>query len=176
MFSDSLMESQRYFFLQCGTFKTQLLGPITTSWNLIGKWIFHSNLPLTPISLIAIMWKIFQLYVLTYKHWKAFSNICVVSSELAALSLDNLRRSLAFGGRRNIPSRQEVGLLLASWRVRSNLSKWTLKFSVPNCWPRLLQTDQNTLPLPVELPGGAVLSFPIDTFSVKKTHPVTFTL
>lgn len=58
--------------------------------------------------------------------------------ELAALSLDNLRRSLAFGGRRNIPSRQEVGLLL---------------------------TDQNTLPLPVELPGGAVLSFPIDTFS-----------
>lgn len=107
---------------------------------------------------------------------QAFSNICVVSSEFAAACLDTLRRSLAFGGRRNIPSRPEVGLLLASWRVRSNLSKWTLKFSVPNCWPRLLQTDQNSQPLPVELPGGAVLSFPIDTFSVKKTHPVTFTL
>lgn len=99
-----------------------------------------------------------------------------MSSEFAAIGLDNLRRSLAFGGRRNIPSRPEVGLLLASWRVRSNLSKWTLKFSVPNCWPCLLQTDQNSQPLPVELPGGAVLSFPIDTFSVKKTHPVTFTL
>lgn len=158
----------------------QLLGPITPSWNLIGKWIFHSNIPLTPTSLNAIMWKISRHFpavcVHTYKHREAVSNICVVSSEVAAACLDNLRRSLAVGGRRNIPSRPEVGLLLASWLVRSNLSKWTLKFSVPNCWPRLLQTDQNTQPLPVELPGGAVLSFPIDTFSVKKTHPVTFTL
>lgn len=37
-----------------------------------------------------------------------------LSTELAYMCLDNLERSLAFGGRRNIPSQAEIGAILAS--------------------------------------------------------------
>lgn len=37
-----------------------------------------------------------------------------LSSELAYMCLDNLERSFAFGGRRNIPSQAEMGAILAS--------------------------------------------------------------
>lgn len=38
----------------------------------------------------------------------------VFVTELAYMCLDNLERSLAFGGRRNIPSQAEIGAILAS--------------------------------------------------------------
>lgn len=120
--------------------------------------------------------KTWEILLVTYKHWEAFSNPCIVSPEFAAICLDNLQRSLAFGGRRNVPSRAEVGLLLVSWRVSLKTSrKWTLKFNGPNCRPCPLQAEQNSQDVPVQLPGGAVMSFPISTFSVKNTHPVTST-
>lgn len=42
------------------------------------------------------------------------SNTTCVSSELACVCLDNLQRSLSFGGRRNIPSHVEMEAIMAS--------------------------------------------------------------
>lgn len=111
--------------------------------------------------------EIIQRYVFTYQHQEALSEICVVSSEFAAISLDNLQRSLAYGGRRNVPSRAELGVLLASNRVRSNFSN--LKFSLPDCPTCLLQTGESSQEIPVQLPGGVVMSFQINAFDVKNT-------
>lgn len=40
--------------------------------------------------------------------------VMFLSTELAYMCLDNLERSLAFGGRRNIPSQAEIGAILVS--------------------------------------------------------------
>ncbi|XP_029682418.1 unconventional myosin-XV [Takifugu rubripes] len=59
--------------------------------------------------------------------------------ELAYMCLDNLERSLAFGGRRNIPSQAEIGAILAG---------------------------QTSREINVQLPGGVYFPVQIQTFSV----------
>lgn len=49
--------------------------------------------------------------------------VMFLSSELAFMCLDNLERSLAFGGRCNIPSQAELGAILASSLAPSQLQQ-----------------------------------------------------
>uniref|UniRef100_A0A3B5KTI0 MyTH4 domain-containing protein n=1 Tax=Takifugu rubripes TaxID=31033 RepID=A0A3B5KTI0_TAKRU len=73
------------------------------------------------------------------QHLQDMFKVMFLSTELAYMCLDNLERSLAFGGRRNIPSQAEIGAILAG---------------------------QTSREINVQLPGGVYFPVQIQTFSV----------